>query len=121
MKHTKGLALLSFIALFGLVVPLGGGAGCSSEECSELSCSELSGDASNGQVFTMCEDAGEGYVRLDDEDGEEVYECFCDTDFMRDAAKRICTEGAVCRKAGSACESSGDCCAGLHCTYNVCG
>lgn len=121
MTLTRGIAALSLFALAGLVVPLGGGAGCSSEECTELSCSELSGDSSNGRVFTMCEDAGEGYVRLDDEDGEEVYECFCDTDLMRDAAKRICTEGAVCRKGGSACESSGDCCAGLVCTYNVCG
>ncbi len=65
MTLTRGIAALSLFALAGLVVPLGGGAGCSSEECTELSCSELSGDSSNGRVFTMCEDAGEGYVRLD--------------------------------------------------------
>lgn len=120
-KLTRGIAGLSLLATVGLVVPLGGGAGCVNEECTELACSDLSGDASNARVLTMCEDAGQGYVRLDDEEGEEVYECFCDTGFMQTVAERICIEGVVCRKSGSYCETSGDCCAGLHCTYNVCG
>lgn len=93
---------------------------CESFDCVEYACSDLTPNPLVDATVSIC-DRGDGYVRLDDETGEKIYECYCDVDFMKTAAAKICSEGAVCRKSGSFCETSGDCCAGLHCTFNVCG
>lgn len=92
--------------------------GCNSETCTPYECANV--DPANSTTLNICE-GDDDYFRLDDEQGEEIYECFCDASFMESVAHRICTEGVVCRPSGSSCSSSGDCCAPLHCTYNVCG
>jgi hypothetical protein len=93
---------------------------CDGMTCTSYRCSELTDDPIEDQTVRICE-RDDGYVRLDDENGAELYECFCTVDSMKDAAATICAEGAVCRGAGSPCSGSGDCCAGLFCTVNTCG
>jgi hypothetical protein len=117
MKSVKTLAALFPFALFATAALL---PACVSYDCVEYACSDLTPNPLVDQTVNIC-DRGDGYVRLDDESGEELYECFCDVDLMKSAAAKICSEGAVCRKAGSFCETSGDCCAGHPCTFNVCG
>ncbi len=116
----KRLSTLCLLPMIGAVALLHFTPACDSYECTELACSDLAGVPSLPGTFTMCE-RSDGYIRLDDEEGEEAYECFCDAAFMKDAARKLCTEGAVCRKSGSVCNNSGDCCAGLPCTFNICG
>ncbi|MCC6806651.1 MAG: hypothetical protein IT381_04450 [Deltaproteobacteria bacterium] len=88
---------------------------CTKHECKSLTPNPIMSGAVN-----ICE-RPDGYVRLEDMAGTKLYECFCSVSSMKDSAAKICAEGAVCRKAGSACSISGDCCAGLHCTVNTCG
>lgn len=115
--NVRKIAELRFlVSMVGAFSPLM--FGCSTETCTPYSCASV--EPTNGATLQICE-GDDDYIRLDDEEGNKVYECFCDVAFMQDVAHRICTEGVVCRPSGSNCSSSGDCCAGLHCTYNVCG
>ena len=120
MRSFATRATLLGCPLLGALAMLFLAPSCSSEECAEYDCDELTDNAVLNETLTICE-RDDGYIRLDDEDGEKLYECFCELDSMKDAAGRICSEGAVCRKAGSPCSGSGDCCAGLFCTVNTCG
>lgn len=105
----NGVGLLGWVAAVG---GLFGAPACTSFDCQPHACP--------GREMNIC-DRGDGYVRLEDGDGNKLYECFCTVDTMKGAAAKICTEGAVCRKARSPCKSSGDCCAGLVCSVGVCG
>jgi hypothetical protein len=93
---------------------------CSSFDCTPHKCQDLAPGSASTETVNIC-DRGDGYVRLDGEDGEEIYECYCDAAFMKDVAARHCATGAVCGKGGAACATSGDCCAGRPCTFNICG
>lgn len=117
LKIGAALVASPFVAM---VVVVYFTSGCTSEDCFDLPCGDLTDNPMSDTTLSMC-DRGDGYIRLDDAEGEEIYECYCDQDTMKLAAKRICEEGVACRRAGSSCSSIGDCCAGLGCNGGTCG
>jgi hypothetical protein len=108
---------------------------CSGYDCVEHSCAEYEGNTSPaGTMVSICQrsqgDCGEGCMgwRVLDTNGEKLSDC-ADSEpgncrsFMEGDAREYCALGQTvgCGRGGTACSTSGDCCAGLVCTFNICG
>jgi hypothetical protein len=121
-------------ALFAslLVIPFAVSS-CGGYDCVQHSCAEYNPSAADINV-SICQhpqgDCGEGCKgwRVLDTDGNKISDCAdsepgnCEP-FMEDDARNYCTLGHTvgCGQAGTACTVSGDCCAGLFCSLNICG
>lgn len=123
-------------ALFAsLLVIASAASSCGGYDCVEHSCAEYSDSASAADTnVSICQhpqgDCGEGCMgwRVLDTDGNKISDC-ADSEpgnckpFMEDDARNYCSLGHTvdCGQAGTTCASSGDCCAGLVCSLNICG